>query len=75
MMLKIANKKAFNRHQNKYFFNIKKYDEFTKLFHQYFDKRYFGIEATYHIIETQHQRVKKPYLGEVFNLIKVINEY
>ena len=66
----IANKKAFNRHRNKYFFNIKKYDEFTKLFHQYFDKRYCGIEATYHIIETQHPEVKKPCLRQVFNLIK-----
>ena len=49
---KLANKKAFNHHRNKYFFNSQKYTEFSKLFYRYFDKRYFGIKATYHLIET-----------------------
>ena len=66
----IAHKKAFNRHRNKYFFNTQKYDEFSRLFHQYFDKRYFGIKATYHLIETKFPNVKRPSLRQVFNLIK-----
>ena len=35
-----ANKKALSRHRNKYFFHNLKYEEFSKLFLRYYDKRY-----------------------------------
>ena len=70
---KIANQKAFERHLHKYFFNNMKYDEFTKLFLQYFEKKFSGINVTYHYIHSKYPEVKKPCLRQIFNLINSNN--
>ena len=69
----IANKKALNRHSHKYFFNNMKYAEFTNLFLEFFEKNFFGINATYHWIEVKFPKVKKPCLRQIFNLINSCN--
>ena len=69
----IANKKAINRCYNKYFFNNAKYNEFSTLFKNKFDKRYFGVNATYHCINIKFLKVKKPCLRQIFNLINSCN--
>ncbi|MBQ5492292.1 MAG: helix-turn-helix domain-containing protein [Mycoplasmataceae bacterium] len=58
----IANKKAINRCYNKYFFNNAKYNEFSTLFKNKFDKRYFGVNATYHYISSKYPKIKEPCL-------------
>ena len=69
----IANKKALNRHSHKYFFNNMKYAEFTNLFLEFFEKNFFGINATYHLIDIKFPKVKKPCLRQIFNLINSCN--
>jgi IS30 family transposase len=69
----IANKKALNRHSHKYFFNNMKYAEFTNLFLEFFEKNFFGINATYHCIDVKFPKVKKPCLRQIFNLINSCN--
>lgn len=69
----IANKTAINRCYNKYFFNNAKYNEFSTLFKNKFDKRYFGVNATYHYISSKYPKVKRPCLRQVFNLINSCN--
>ena len=69
----IANKKALNRHSHKYFFNNMKYAEFTNLFLEFFEKNFFGINATYHHINKKFPKVKKPCLRQIFNLINSCN--
>ena len=55
----IASEKAFERHSHKYFFNNMKYDEFTNLFLQKFEKNFSGINVTYHQINSEYPEVKK----------------
>ncbi|MBO6095543.1 IS30 family transposase, partial [bacterium] len=69
----IADKKALNRHSHKYFFNNMKYAEFTNLFLEFFEKNFFGINATYHNIDIKFPKVKKPCLRQIFNLINSCN--
>ena len=69
----IASQKAFKRHSHKYFFNNMKYDEFTNLFFQKFEKNFSGINVTYHQINSEYPKVKKPCLRQVFNLINSYN--
>ena len=64
-----ASKKAFCRHRNKYFFHNLKYEEFSKLFLRYYDKRYHGVNATYHKIQVEHPNITMPSVRQVFNLI------
>ena len=64
-----ANKKAFHHHRNKYFFHNLKYEEFSRLFLKYYDKRYHGVNATYHKIQVEHPNIVMPSLRQVFNLI------
>ena len=54
----IADKKALNRYSHKYFFNNMKYAEFTNLFLEFFEKNFFGINATYHLIDIKFPKVK-----------------
>ena len=65
----IASKKAFCRHRNKYFFHNLKYEEFSKLFLRYYNKRYHGVNATYHKIQVEHPNITMPSVRQVFNLI------
>ena len=65
----IASNKAFCRHRNKYFFHNLKYEDFSKLFLRYYDKRYHGVNATYHKIQVEHPNITIPSLRQVFNLI------
>ena len=65
----VANKKALSRHRNKYFFHNLKYEEFSKLFLRYYDKRYHGVNATYHKIQVEHPNITMPSVRQVFNLI------
>ena len=65
----IASKKAFCRNHNKYFFHNLKYKDSSKLFLRYFDKRYHGVNATYHSIQVEHPNIAMPSLLQVFNLI------
>ena len=64
-----AHKKALSRHRNKYFFHNLKYEEFSKLFLRYYDKRYHGVNATYHKIQVEHPNITMPSVRQVFNLI------
>ena len=59
--------KKINR--NKYFFHNLKYEEFSKLFLRYYDKRYHGVNATYHKIQVEHPNITMPSVRQVFNLI------
>ena len=50
-----------------------KYAEFTNLFLEFFEKNFFGINATYHLIDVKFPKVKKPCLRQIFNLINSCN--
>ena len=50
-----------------------KYAEFTNLFLEFFEKNFFGINATYHLIDIKFPKVKKPCLRQIFNLINSCN--
>ena len=50
-----------------------KYAEFTNLFLEFFEKNFFGINATYHWINIKFPKVKKPCLRQIFNLINSCN--
>ena len=69
LWFKIASEKAFCHHRNKYFFHNLKYEDFSKLFLRYYDKRYHGVNATYHSIQVEHPNITMSSLRQVFNLI------
>ena len=52
---------------NTFFHNLK-YEEFSKLFLRYYDKRYHGVNA-YHKIQVEHPNITMPSLRQVSNLI------
>ncbi|AZZ65374.1 IS30 family transposase [Metamycoplasma phocicerebrale] len=67
-----ANIKSFKRHSHKYMFRFNvnfSYKEFTNIFIQKYDKKFFGIKSTYHYIKTNF-KIKLPSLRTVFNWIK-----
>ena len=50
-----------------------KYAQFTNLFLEFFQKNFFCINATYHLIDIKFPKVKKPCLRQIFNLINCCN--
>ena len=75
----VATHKYVWRRRHKHFGSLNKYQEFTKLFIKYYDKRYFGVEATCHKIIIDHPNVKCPSSRQVFRWINwcgwVINKW
>ena len=54
----ITNKKTLNQHLHKQFFNNMKYAKFTNLFLEFFEKNFFGINATYRCKNIKFLKVK-----------------
>lgn len=65
----LANKKTIERQYHKHMMHILKYQEFTKIFLQYYDKRYHGIEATHNKIKSLYHNIKIPSCRQVYNWI------
>lgn len=65
-----ANKKSNCRKWNKHAFYLMKYEEFSKLFIKYYDKRCHGIEATCNKIKKLYPDIKQPSCRQVFNWVK-----
>lgn len=65
----LANKKTIERQYHKHMMHILKYQEFTKIFLQYYDKGYHGIEATHNKIKSLYHNIKIPSWRQVYNWI------
>ena len=65
-----AHVKKNNRSWHKHAFYLYKYEEFTKLFVKYYNKRYFGVEVTIHKIKSMNLNIKVPSIRQVFRWIK-----
>ncbi|WP_117275964.1 IS30 family transposase [Metamycoplasma alkalescens] len=67
----VANIKAKKRHRHKYYFRFllpNKFDKFTELFKNKYDKKYYGVKATLHEIK-KDPNINCPSLRTVYNWI------
>ncbi|MGL4950763.1 MAG: IS30 family transposase [Mycoplasma sp.] len=69
-VFEIADEKYEKRQWHKHCMHTLKYEEFSKLFLKYYDKRCHGVEATYNKIINNHPNIKSPSLRQIFNWIK-----
>ena len=66
----IANNKYISKQYHKHMMHTLRYPEFNKLFLEFYDKRYYGIEVTWNKIKELYPNIKIPSCRQVFNWVR-----